>query len=126
MKRQVYAAKQNPSAYINKVGKYLNSHIDGAFKIKFSPMHCDVTMRMYYQIPGDPNSLNEMHFTIDITAYQDKLRINLTEDTLLEKTIGQIILTVDQLADLGLVRKRILAKIEKFINKEFAEYDFIY
>lgn len=120
------AEKLNPGTWINKVGKYLKSNIDGAFKIAFKPMHCEVTMRMYYQVPKDPDSLDEMHFTIDITSYQNKLRINITEDTLMEKTIGQIILDPDELSDLDLVRKKILLRIKKAIAKEYAEYDFIY
>ena len=126
MWKEIYAEKLNPGTWINKIGKYLKANIDGAFKIKFNAMDCEVTMRMYYQIPGDPDSIQEIHFTIDITSYQNKIRINLTEDTLMEKTIGQIILGPDELVDLGLVRKKILTKIEKFIAKEYAMYDFIY
>lgn len=129
MKWTVYAAQQqkiNPGTWINKVGKYLKDHIDGAFKIKFSAMHCEVSMRMYYQVPGTPQSFSEMIFLIDITSYQNKLRINITENTRMEKTIGQIILGPDQLGDLNTVRATVLQKIQKFIAKEYAAYDFVY
>ena len=126
MKRLVYAAKQSSGSIVNKVGKYLNKNIDGAFKIEFNPMECEITMRMYYQVPGDADSLDEMHFLINITSYQNKLRINLTEDTDMEKTIGQLIIFPEELNDLSLVKKKILERIKRFIAKEYAEYDFIY
>lgn len=127
MKRYIVASnKIDLGTWVNKVGKYLKNNIDGAFKIKFGPMHCTVWMRMYYQVPHVPDSMDEMHFVIDITSYQNKLRINLTEDTEMEKTIGQIILGPDQLGDLETVRALILDKIQHFIAKEYAEYDFIY
>ena len=126
MRQYILAAKQNPGTLVNKVGKYLHKNIDGAFKIEFKPMECVVRMRMYYQIPGDPDSLDEMQFLLSITSYQNKLRINLTEDTAMEKTIGQIIMKPEDLTDIGIVRKKVMDKIEKFISKEYADYDFIY
>lgn len=126
MLQYISCAVTNSAGLVNKLGKYLNKNIDGAFKIKFSPMECEVTMRMYYQVPDEPETFNEMIFLIDITSYQNKLRINLTENTVMEKTIGQIILNDEELADFSLARKKILSLIEKFIGKEYAEYDFIY
>lgn len=126
MKIRVYAVTQSPGTMINKVGKYLNKNIDGAFKIEFGPMECEVTMKMYYQIPGDPESFDEMHFKINITSYQNKIRVNLTEDTPLEKTIGQVILNEEELADLNLAKKKILTKLQKAIRREYMQYDFIF
>jgi len=126
LKTYIYASALNPGTLINKVGKYLKNNIDGAFKIKFGPMLCEIEMRMYYQIPNDPESFDEIHFLIDITSYANKLRINITENTKMEKTIGQLILTSDELQDLVLIRKKILKKIEDFISKEYADYDFIF
>ena len=122
----IYCGNNDLGQWVNKVGKYLREHIDGAYKIKFSPMTCDVTMRMYYQIPGQGDSLSEMQFDINITSYQNKLRINITEITVLEKTIGQIIFQPDELNDLQLVKKKVLARLKKAIEKEYSEYDFIY
>ena len=122
----IYASKKDHGSLVNKIGKYLDKNIDGAFKIQFHPMNCEVTMRMYYQVPNHPETLDEMHFLIDITSYQNKVRINLTEVTAMEKTIGQLIFLDDELNDLTLVKKQILNKIKRFIDKEYAEYDFIY
>lgn len=126
MKRYIYAAVKNSASIVNKVGKYLNKNIDGAFKIEFKSNECEVTMRMYYQVPDDPDSFEEMHFIINITSYQNKLRINLTEDTPMEKTIGQVILKEEELSDLSLVKYKVMSALKKAIAKEYKEYDFIY
>lgn len=115
-----------PGNWIKKVGKYLNDHIDGAYKIAFHSMECEVFMRMYYQLPNVAESFDEMKFIISITSYQNKLRINLTEDTEMEKTIGQLILRPEELGNLEEVRLRVLKMIKKAINKEFDQFDFIY
>lgn len=130
MKRLIYSAQQSnkfdAGIWVNKVGKYLKKSIDGAYKIEFEPMHCDVWMRMYYQVPREVDTFSEIKFLIDITSYANKLRINITEQTQMEKTIGQIILQPEQLNDLNIVRAMILEKIQKFIAKEYADYDFVY
>ena len=123
----VCASQKTPDAnqLINKIGKYLNKNIDGAFKIKFGPMYCELTMRMYYQIPRDLE-LKKMKFIINITAYSNKLRVNITEDTPAEKTIGQVILMPQDFSDLNLIREKVLAELKKDIAREYAEYEFIY
>ena len=130
MYRYIYSANQsdkfNAGVWINKVGKYLKKNIDGAYKVQFNPMDCEVWMRMYYQTPGQVDTFSEIKFSIDITSYANKLRINITEQTQMEKTIGQIILQPEQLNDLNIVRAMILEKIQKFIAKEYADYDFVY
>lgn len=111
---------------VNKVGKYLKKHIDGAYKIKFSSMTCEVYMRMYYQVEGDPDTFNEMDFEISVTSYQNKIRVNITEITAMEKTIGQIILKDEELSDLKLAQKRIISELRRAINKEYSNYIFVY
>lgn len=125
-KRIKIHASSNSGSIVNKVGKYLKNNIDGAYKIKFSPMECEVTMRMYYQVPGEPDTTDEMQFLLNITSYQNKVRVNITEDTAMEKSIGQVILTPEELNNLTLAKRKILSKVKRFIEKEYSEYDFIY
>lgn len=123
MKRLIYASTA-PSV-VNRIGKYLNNNIDGAFKIQFRANECEITMRMYYQAPDSPD-LKEMHFIINVTTYQNKLRINITEDDEMEKTIGQVILMPEELNDLSLIKYKVMKALRKAISKEYAGYDFIY
>ena len=126
MKVRIYGSTGNSGTMVNKFGKYLKNHFVGAFKITFSSMSCQVYIRMYYQVPHKPESLKEMHFIIDITSYQDKLRVNLSEDTIMEKTIGQVILKEDDLSDMQIAQKKVFDKLIKCIKSEYEEFDFVF
>lgn len=126
MKRLVYASSPNLGQWVNKIGNYLKKNIDGIYKIAFHPMECELFMRMYYQIPEKSETFDEMHFIISITSYQNKIRVNLTEDTELEKTIGQIIFKPEDIIQLEDIRRRVLQMIKKSMHKEFVDFEFIY
>ena len=73
---------------LNKVGKYLYKHIDSSYKIQFSGNMCDVYIKVYYQlkywdrIPGkgpEYNDVHEMPININLTTYQNKIRVNIIE-----------------------------------------------
>ena len=115
-----------PNQLVNKIGKYLYRHIDGSYKIQFSVNTCDTYMFMYYQASGE--EMNQMNFDISITTYQNKIRINITEITTLEKTIGQLIYKpevyekMNEATFLAKILDDVIAKIEK----EYQEYEFVF
>ena len=111
---------------VNRVGKYLYRHIDGAYKIKFSPVTCDIYFTMYYHIPQEKDTFKELNLDINITTYQKKLRINVTELDANEKTICQIILSPGQIEDLNQLYRDVYLKIQIAVAKEFSEFDFVY
>lgn len=121
----IIGATNHINLSVNSLGKYLYKMLDGSYKIEFKPNKCIIHTRMYYQVPHE-DPLMEISFWIDITTYQNKLRLNLTEDTPMEKTIGQIIVTDKDLEDLTRLKIKVLKAIDKFISKEFDEYEFIY
>lgn len=122
----IFAAVASTQGMVNKVGKYLKQHIDSAYKVRFEPQQCIVYMETYYQLPEDPDSFNVMPILLSIAAYQNKLRINITEDSPSENTIGQIILTAQDIADMSTTKKKILQGIIKCLNKEYEEFDFVF
>ncbi len=109
---------------VNKFGKFLYKQIDGAYKISFAPNTCDVYMFMYYQAPGE--EMNEMRFDLSIAAYRNKIRVNVTEITSMERTIGQIIYDPEDLVNVEHATKRVYADVVKKIEKAYQDYDFIY
>lgn len=122
----IFAAVESIASYVNKVGKYLNKNIDSAYKITFRPGQCDVGMIVYYQVPGDAETFNEMDITLSIASYQNKIRINVTENDANEATIGQIILKAEEVADLNITKKKVLQGVIKCLNKEYEDYEFVY
>ena len=109
---------------VNKFGKYLYRNIDGADKIEFTPNTCDVYMFMYYQAAGE--EMNEMRFDLSITTYSNKIRINITEVTSMERTIGQIIYPAEDLLNPQKAAERAYRDVIKKIEKAYADYEFVY
>lgn len=122
---------------VNRVGKYLYKHLDGAFKIKNSGNTCDVYVTVLYQIPPEflkkygieeskYQEVNEMTLNINITTYQNKVRINIIEVTPDEKTIGYDLYQPEELEDLQKSADKIFKRVCRRISKEFQDYDFLF
>ena len=120
---------------VNRVGKFLYKHIDGAFNYKKSSNMYDVYMTILYQLPVESqdkskgeefNDLHEMTLDINVTTYLNKVRINIIEMTPEEKTIGYDLYEPEKLEDLVNASEIILKKIHKRISREFREYEFLF
>lgn len=124
---------------VNAIAKYIKKHIEGAYKIAFSPMTADVYITIYYQIPKEVRDLlkkydaeitndemKEMDIDISITSYQNKIRINVIRMDDNEKTLGHFVLKPEETKDLYAVTESIKDKVASFIEKEYADYDFIF
>lgn len=122
---------------VNRVGKYLYKHLDGAFKMDKTPNTCDVYVTVLYQIPPEIlkkynikgeeyEKVNEMTLNLSITTYQNKVRINIIEVTPDEKTIGFDVYKPEQLENLQQSADTIFSKVCKRISKEFQDYEFLF
>ena len=120
---------------VNKVGKYLKKTIDSAYKLTFSSNMCDVFMVIYFQKPIYPDrpgdgvtwgDLQEMHIDLNLTTYQNKVRVNILEISPEERTIGHDVFLPESLADLKQARWMILQQVEKRISKAYEHYQFIF
>ena len=120
---------------INKIGKYLYKHIDGAFKYSTSSNTCDIYFTLFYQIPywnripgrgKEYNDVHEMTININLTTYQNKIRVNLIELTPDERTLGSFVLKPDQLYDLQLTKQIVLDKVIGRVKAMYDGYDFIF
>lgn len=117
---------------VNKVGSYLYNHIDGAFKFEKSPNMYDVYFIVLYQIPEEnrttakDDEIHELPIDLNITTYQDKIRVNIIVQDEYEKTLGTKTFSYDKLDDLEKLRQTVLSFVEKKVTKEYEEYDFIF
>lgn len=121
---------------INRVGKYLYKNIDGAFKFKTGSNQCDVYFKLLYEvpylerIPGKQkegyNDLHEMIIDLNITTYQNRLRVNILEVTPDERTIGSDVYKPELLENLNQAFVIIYDKLCKRIAKAYEDYDFIF
>ena len=120
---------------VNRVGKYLYNNLDGAFKYKTSSNTCDVYFTLLYQLPLDMqepdkgkeyNDVHEITVDINITTYQNKVRVNVIEMTPMQRTLGYDLYEPYILENLENAKKRILNKIIKRVSKAYSDYDFLF
>lgn len=117
---------------VNKVGNYLYNHIDSAFKFEKYPNMYDVYFIVLYQISEEnrtthkDDAVHELPIDLNITTYQDKIRVNIIVQDEYEKTIGTKTFSYDKLDDLEKLRQTVLSFVEKKVTKEYEEYDFLF
>lgn len=128
---------QTPQQLVNTVGKYLYKNIDGAFKFDKSSNMCDVYFTLLYQIPADIRKfygidnakyadVNEMTININVTTYQNKLRLNLIEEDPNELTLGSLVYNLEKDENLNNLRLKILTYLRKRLEKRYQGWEFIF
>ena len=129
MKIYIRSANQNnlpASTQVNRVGKYLYNHLDGAYKYTKSPNMYDVYVTLLYQLKpeydGGVNEVEEMTININITTYQNKVRVNTIEMTPMERTLGYDITKPEEMIDLQKAMEIIKWKVGNRIRKAYKEY----
>lgn len=130
------AQKMSANQKVNRVGKYLYNHLDGAIKIKHSGNMCDVYTIVLYQIPypqrmpgsgrEHDDDVHEMILDLNITTYQNKIRVNIIETSPNARTIGYDLYDPDTLEDLDFACKLIFRKVCNKITKAYENYDFLF
>ena len=126
--------KMQGGQYVNKVGRYLYEHIDGAFKVDKSPNMYDIWLTLLYQIPSEyltesekeDVDVQELTINLNVTTYDDKLRVNIIVEDEYEKTIGTKTFSFAKLDNLEWLRLEILKFIRKKLEKEYEDYDFYF
>lgn len=120
---------------VNRIGKYLYKNLDGAFKYKTSSNTCDVYFTLLYQIPylqripgkgKQYNDVHEMVIDLNVTTYQNKVRVNIVEMDPNERTLGYDVYLPEKLEDLESAKKTILNKVIKKVSKAYEDYDFLF
>ena len=124
-----------PNQAVNKIGKYLYDHLDGAYDFKRSGNTFDVYTVVLYQIPkyrqnpkdGDEiNDVHEMIVNISITTYQNKIRVDAIEVTPDARTLGYDIFEPNIITDLENAKRKILGRVAKRISKAYKDFDFLF
>ena len=111
------------SKQVNRVGKYLYKAFKGIKYTTSSNMY-DVYITLLYAEPVS-NDVQEMILDINITTYQNKIRVNIIEVTPKERTIGFDLYTSEEMMNLQEASKKIYQKILKRVSKAYEDYDFL-
>lgn len=111
---------------VNRVGKYLKKHMDGAYKYVQRANECDVYVTLLYQLKpeygGLPNDVHEMTIDINITTYQNKLRVNTIEVTPEERTLGFDLIKPEDLRNLEQGKEIVQMIVGNRIRKAYRDY----
>lgn len=126
MNKQLAASTQ-----VKRIGKYLYKNLDSAYNYKSSSNMFDVYFTLYYQEKHPTlgiaiNDIKEMNIDINITTYQNKVRVNVIEMTSAERTLGYNLYRPEKLDDLPAAMKLIWSSIVKKVEKAYADYEFIF
>lgn len=132
--KSAYKGGMEASQQVNKIGKYLAKQIDGAKYRIDGNNHNFVTFPVYYQIPASnderyqrvDDEVHEMTVVLDITTYQNKIRINTIAMTPEETTLGFNVLKPEELIDLPKAQEKIMRIVEGRLGKAFEDYDFVF
>lgn len=124
---------------VKMIGKHLKKNLGGAYKLVMSANTCDVYFLIYYEVlklhklignsPGkeEYNKVHEMHIDLNITTYQNKVRVNLIEITPEERTIGYDLYKPEIIqSDIVHARELIWSKVQKRLMKAYEGYDFAF
>lgn len=121
------------SQKVNTIGRYLYKHIESAYDFKKSANMFDIYFTVYYQLSEEnryegitDDNFHEMNINMNITTYQNKIRINIIEISPKEITIGYDLYTPEKLENLPEAYNLIWNRFIKRMNKYYKDYDFIF
>ena len=131
---KVYSAQNKLQAgqVINAVGRYLYKHIDTAYNIKKSPNMIDVYFEIAYQLLPEHRKVKEdeeahvMSININITTYQNKIRVNVIEVSPEERTLGFDTFKLEIFENMNEGMKLVLDKVRNRMKRSFKEYEFYF
>ena len=129
---EMIAANQlSANQIVNSVANYIYKHLDGAYKIEKGVNQRDVYSIVLYQVKDPLNKVEhkemyEMNLDINITTYQNKIRINVIEISPEEVTITCDVWKPETFDNMNEAYKKILGRISAKISKRYEEYDFLF
>lgn len=117
---------------VKRIGQYLYRHIDGAYDYRSGSNEFDIYFLLLFELkkelrePDKDYPVEEMHIDINVTTYSNKIRINLTEISPMERTIGFDLYDPSDTMDLQKIYPKIMDRIYKRIYKAYEDYYFVY
>lgn len=118
---------------VNQVGEFLRKQFKDAYKIEKQPNQYEIYFHLIYQWKykegyerEDPD-VHDLNVSINLTCYQDKLRINFMDRSGYGKVLGSWVIPADKLVDVHNARTIIFNKIMKRLEKLFGtDYDYVF
>ena len=112
------------SAVVNRIGKYLYEHVDGAYKFQKDRNTYDLYVEFQYQdMPKYTESppINTMIINISLTTYQNKIRVNIIEVSPQSRTLGYDLFKPELLDNLQVAQNEILKRVKSRVYKAYPD-----
>lgn len=119
------------STQVKRIGKYLFKHLDTAYKQVSGSNMYDVYFILYYQKRHPTlgiaiNDVMEMQININITTYQNKIRVDTIEVTPEARTLGFDLIPPTKCEDLPSAMDLIYKKVTTRVSKAYKDFFFIF
>ncbi len=119
------------SQQVKRIGKYLYDHLETAYKFKSSPNTYDIYFILYYQtihprLGIATSKMQEMHIDINVTTYQNKIRVDVIEITPEARTLGFDVFSPEKLQDLQFAKEIIFEKVCKRVSRAYEDLEFLF
>lgn len=125
------------NAAVKKLAKFAYKNLAGAYKFDSKANECDVYFTVLYQVPLEDRvvkhfkdgsyDVQEMKIDLNITTYQNKVRVNLIELSPDERTLGYDRYEPELIqSDIQAAMKKVWDKIQKRLTKAYENYDFLF
>ena len=119
-----------PSTMVNRIGKYLKKNLDGAYKYVQGSNQCDIYVTLLYQLKpefgGEVNDVQEISLDLNITTYQNKIRVNVIEVSPMKRTLGYNLYKPEDLENLEEAKELILNIVHRRVDKAYTMYETLY
>lgn len=137
-KNEEYYNQLAKPTQVKRLGKYLKNNLTGVFKTYEPPNEYILYTTILYQIDptvrkalkkyqkefqGKEEDIYEMDIYLNLTTYQQFIRVNVIQLDENEKTLGFLRLTQDDLLSLPYCKDKIMQYVKKVIEREYKDYE---
>ena len=120
------SSKYPANLLVNRVGKYLYKNLSGAVDNQQGANMYDVYTLVLYQDPEYRSDMQEMVIDINITTYQNKIRVNTIQTSPNQKTLGYDLFDSSVFEDIRYGCELVYSKVCRRIVKEYKDYKFLF
>lgn len=109
------------SKLVNIIGKYLYSHIHNAQRYTKTGNSYELYIALIQQDEDSNEAPKKLMVSLNITTYQNKLRINLIAHTPSEETLGYALFNPSNFDSLDDAREQILRSMNKMLQSAYSK-----
>ena len=108
------------SKLVNVLGRYLYAHISGTFRYTKTSNSYEIYISTIQQDTANESKPHQFIVSLNLTTYQNKIRVEVIAHTPKEETLGFAVFQPDSFDDLDDARISILKAVNKMLYKAYS------